>query len=383
MALIRVDVIFGVVPLESGEILGVMSDPIGRLERILCENGATTVAAVNALSRAERERLDASVYAWFTSFKAEHIRALTESPGLNLCLGIRKSIGDDAISVHGDVVVKKLTFFSQTGVLLTPKFRHPGCRKNIIPTSWYTFVLTYRQLIAAGMLSVLPKGATYLGQNDIIGETFIMKAERPRTVERNWFLFDEEIPSLKIVDLSEEALRRQMTEAGAQSCVSGTPTAYIRLPQFRHVPIGLLISLRRNHGDVFADYNLAMQSFFTGTSKAKTEKQLLAAMEKTDDEIRRIENELNRISATKTLQAKEIVVESACVGLCAYSNHPLLAAFFGGNLVPQLRQFIQLDIDRRALTRGTPFYFPWMVHRESKKISAARSAARAEIAEAA
>ncbi len=360
-----------------------MSDSIGQLERILCESGVTTVAALNAISTAAREHLDAAVYAWFTSFKAEHIRALTESPGLNLCLGIRKNIGDDVISAHGEVVVKKLAFFSQTGVLLTPKFRHPGCRKNIIPTSWYVFVLTYRQLIAAGMLLVLPKGATYLGSNDTIGETFIMKAERPRTVERNWFLFDEEIPSLKIVDLSEQALRRQMTEICGQQCVSGTPTAYIRLPQFRHVPMDLLISLRRNHGDLFADYNSTMQSFFTGTSKAKTERQLLRAIEKTDSEIRRIENELIKISATKTLQAKEIVVESACVGLCAYFNQPLLAAFFGGNLIPQLRQFIQLGTDRRALVSGTPFYFPWMVHQESKRISVARSATLARVAEAA
>src|SRR6266511_2329462 len=97
-----------------------------RLKEIFSENKVCNIADLPGLSPKEFERLDASVYGWFSAFRNEAVRWLAEMDGLNLCLGLKRNTEDVSIGAPMEMIIKKLSFFSQTGVILTPKFSAPG-----------------------------------------------------------------------------------------------------------------------------------------------------------------------------------------------------------------------------------------------------------------
>ena len=349
-----------------------MPDSIQRLKEIFRESGISNLRALNGLPAKQRARLDAAVYAWFYSFKSEHVRILTETPGLNLCLGLNRSIGDEMLGEPMETVVKKLSFFSTTGVLLTPKFRHPGCRGKLIPDAWYYLAINYLPLVEAGILAVLPKGITYLVEEGFIqGETFVILGDRSRRVERNWFLFEEEIPSLKVVDLSERALRAQMLEIAPNAGRMAGAAGYINLPHLSNLSVDLLVSMRRHHGDLFSEYNRAVESFFSETSKARTVRKFLEVMQETDARIHKIKTDLDKISSAQVIQRMGIGLKTTLAVLCSFSPNPLIkaaAALAGGNVISNGMKYIQLQRDKKAVLKSSPFYFPWLVYQRSQTL---------------
>jgi hypothetical protein len=349
-----------------------MNESIARLRAIFRENSVQGFRSLRDLTPKARDRLDSSVYSWFYSFKTTHIDILAN--GLNLCLAINKTVADQLLGDPMETAVKKLSFFSQTAVLLTPKFRHPGCRGKLIPDAWYYLTLAYMPLLEAGLLAILPKGMTYLEQTPSIqGETFIVLDREPLNVEKTWFLFEDEIPSLKIVDLSKEALRRQILETQPNSGLVQEPAAYMYLPHLSSVPLDIMVLLRQYHGDLFSRYNRTIKDFFTSTSKAKTEKRLLELMQETDDAIRTIDAELEKISSAKALQAYGIALKLGAAALCPLVPKLGLAALplIGGNVLSDGIRYLQLSKEAKLVRETSPFYFPWLVHSETKKFTPA------------
>src|SRR5579862_3377326 len=98
-----------------------MNEAASRLQEIFRENSVHNLLQLRDLPEKDRDRLDASVYGWFAAFRQTHMRALEN--GLNLCLAMGSTIDDRLVGDPLETVVKKLTFFSETGVLLTQKFR--------------------------------------------------------------------------------------------------------------------------------------------------------------------------------------------------------------------------------------------------------------------
>lgn len=349
-----------------------MTASIERLQVIFRENSLHNLLGLHQMPDKVRDRLDASVYAWFAAFKQPHIETLDN--GLNLCLSMGKNIDDYLLGNPLETAIKKLSFFSQTGVVLTPKFRHPGVRGKLIPDAWYYLTLAYMPLIQNGMLSILPKGMTYLSEEPagLRGDTFIIVRDPCRRVERNWFLFEEEIPSLKPIDLSGKALQKQMLEISPNYGLATKPSAYMYLPHLSNVPVETMVLLRQHHGDTFQRYNGTVERFFSSTAKAKTERRLLELMHETDENIRKMEAEITKIGSSKVLQAQGVTIKLAASALCPLLPKAAAAValtILGRGIVSDVTRFIQMGKERKAVGDASPFYFPWLVHSESKKFA--------------
>jgi hypothetical protein len=136
------------------------------------------------------------------------VRQLAESDGLNMCLGLKWNTEDVAIGASMEMIIKKLSFFSKTGIILTPKFSSPGKSRHAVPESWFYLALNYLPLLESGALMIVPKAVAYLTEiaGGIRGEGFVIKRQSC-IVQINWFMLEEEIPSIRIIDLSERALQ--------------------------------------------------------------------------------------------------------------------------------------------------------------------------------
>lgn len=302
------------------------------------------------------------------------MRKLADADGLNLCLGLKHNTEEFAGGAPMEMIVKKLSFFSRTGVILTPKFSAPGKSKRAVPDSWYYLALNYLPLVEAGALTILPKAVAYLiDEGGIQGEGFIIKSRQPRVVQRDWFLLKEEIPSIRIVDLSERALRQQLVEAHAHYGAPSGQQAYIFLPHLANISVKLLSSVRQEHEDVFARYNRTMQSFFAGSAKVSSEKKLLEVMRATDEGIRKIDADLSKISKSRVLQHAQVAVTAGVGVLCQFSDdqhtRELGKFLAGGGLIPSALKYFQFSADKAAAIESTPFYFPWLIQREAAKFA--------------
>lgn len=352
-----------------------MNTSLIRLKEIFSESGVTCIRDLKRLSSRQFQRLDASVYGWFSSFRNDQIRALAGTDGVNLCLGLKNAGEEYAVGAPMEMIVKKLVFFSETGVVLTPKFHYPGNSRRAVPDSWYYLALNYMPLWEAGMLTIMPKSVTHLIEiGRVQGETFIIKGQQPRIVEKNWFLLKEEIPSLKVIDLSEKALADQLLEVNPNYGSPIDKPVYIFLPHLSNLSTELVSAIRRDHGDVFADYHRTVQSFFIQSSKAKTEQKLFEVMRATDAGIRKIESEFSKISRSQTLQQAEVALKLSAGVLCLFAHSELVKTLgpivAGGGLGSSTLKYFQLKADKKSLMASTPFYYPWLIHQQASKHSA-------------
>jgi len=352
-----------------------MNKAIIRLKEIFSENRVTSFSDFRKLSPDGFRRLDASVYGWFSSFRQDAVRQLVETDGLNMCLGLKRNAEEFAVGAPMEMIVRKLSFFSQTGVILTPKFSSPGKSSRAVPDSWYYLVLNYLSLIETDALLVLPKAVSCLVSGSvggIHGDGFVMGG-RAGNVIRDWFLLKEEIPSIRIIDLSEQALRKQLVEAHAHYGVTGDQRVYIYMPHLANISAELLSSLRQNHGDVFARYNRTIQSFFNGSAKINSEKQLLEVMKATDEGIRQIEAELKRISKSQVVQnaGVAVIVSAGVLCQCIDSENAKEAVRFlaAGSVLSSALNYFTFKAQKNAAIEKTPFYFPWLIHREALKLA--------------
>lgn len=351
-----------------------MNSAIIRLKEILLENRVRSVADLRRLSPKAFSRLDASVYAWFSSFRTEIVRQLAETDGLNMCLGLKRKTENLAIGAPMEMIIKKLSFFSRTGIVLTPKFSSPGKSKHAVPDSWFYLVLNYFPLLESGALLIAPKAISYLTDvaGGIRGEGFIIK-KQTYIVEKNWFLLEEEMPSIRIIDLSQRALQQQLVEAHAFYGVTNEKLAYIFLPHLANISVELLSSVRQEHGEVFAQYNRTIQSFFVTSAKITSEQKLLEVMKMTDEAIRQIEADLTKISKSRTLQHLGVALNTSVGILCQCTTNEHikdLGKFLaGGSMMQSAFKYFQLRADKRAIIEKTPFYFPWLLHREATRLA--------------
>jgi hypothetical protein len=350
-----------------------MDNAIIRLKEIFLENQVRNVADLHGLSSKEFNKLDASVYAWFSSFRTEMVRQLTESDGLNMCLGLKRNTENVAIGAPMEMIIKKLSFFSNTGVILTPKFSSPGKSRRAVPESWFYLALNYLPLLESGALMIVPKAVAYLiDVAGIRGEGFIIKRQA-RFVQKNWFLLEEEIPSIRIVDLSERALQQQLVEAHAFYGVTSGKQPYIFLPHLANISVELLSSVRKEHGDVFTRYNRTIQSFFTSSAKVTSERKLLDIMKTTDEGIRQIDADFKKISKSRVLQHVGVTSVLGVGVLCQCAPNEQIKEFgkmlAGGSLITPTLNYFQLKAEKSAIIDKTPFYFPWLVHREATKLA--------------
>jgi hypothetical protein len=346
-------------------------DTIARLKEILAEHSVRTISDLRALSSADFMHLDASVYAWFSTFRDEEVRRLKAASGLNFCLGLSRKTEELAIGAPMEMIIKKLSFFSQTGVLITPKFSPPGKMRRSVPESWYYIVLNYLPLLDAGTLVVMPKAINYLvDESGAQGEGFIIKSRKPKIVSREWFLLKEEIPSLEVIDLSENSLRRQFVEFHEYYGMQEGSSAYIFLPHLANISIELLSSVRQQHGDVFVQYNKTLQRFFDASSKSNSAEKLLDLMSMTDEHIRDIQSQLGKIAKSRSLQHAQVALSIGTGVLCQFSSHDFVKE--AGRLLvggTSLLKYFQFSAAKKAATEGTPFYFPWLIHREACKFA--------------
>jgi hypothetical protein len=352
-----------------------MNKAIIRLKEIFSENRVTSFSDFQKLPPDGFKRLDASVYGWFSSFRQDAVRQLAETDSLNMCLGLKRNTEEFAVGAPMEMIVKKLSFFSQTGVILTPKFSSPGKSSRAVPDSWYYLVLNYLPLIETGALMVLPKAVACLVSatvGGIHGDGFVMGG-RAGNVNRDWFLLEEEIPSIRIIDLSEKDLRQQLVEAHAHYGMTGDQRVYIYMPHLANISAELLSSLRQHHGDVFARYNRIIQSFFNGSAKVKSEKQLLEVMKATDEGIRQIEAELKRISKSQVVQNTGVAVIASAEVLCQCIDNEsvkgVVKFFAAGSVIPSALNYFALKALKNAVIEKTPFYFPWLIHHEALKLA--------------
>lgn len=351
-----------------------MNNALVRLKGIFSENQVRNIADLRELSPKQFLRLDASVYGWFSAFRNETVRRLAEADGLNLCLGLRRNAEDVAVGAPMGMIIKKLTFFSQTGVIVTPKFSAPGRSRRAVPDSWYYLALNYLPLVETGALTILPKAVAYLtSESTIQGDGFIIKRKHPGVVKRDWFLLEEEIPSIRIVDLSERALRQQLVEAHAHYGVPSGQQAYIFLPHLANIPVELLSSVRQEHGDVFARYNRTIKTFFTSSARVTSEKKLLEVMRATDEGIRKVDADLAKISQSRVLQRAEVVLKAGVGVLCQFASNDYVkglgSLLAGGSLISPVLKYFQLSAEKESIIASTPFYFPWLIHREATKFA--------------
>jgi len=352
-----------------------MNTAVSRLKEIFSENRVSSFSDFRKLSSDGLKRLDASAYGWFSSFRQDAVRQLAESNGLNMCLGLKRNMEEFAVGTPMEMIVKKLSFFSETGIILTPKFSTPGKSSRAVPDSWFYLVLNYLPLIESGALMVLPKAVACLVKatvGGIRGDGFVMGG-RVGNVSQDWFLLEEEIPSIRIINLSEKALRQQLVEAHAYYGVVDNERVYIYMPHLANVSAELLSSLRQHHGDVFARYNRTIQSFFNGSSKVKTEKQLLEVMKATDEGIRQIEADLKRISKSQAVQNAGVAVIASAGILCQCLDNEIaketVKFLAAGSVIPSALNYFSIKAQKDAIIEKTPFYFPWLLHREAVKLA--------------
>ena len=346
-----------------------------RLFEIFNEYSLKSSSQLQGLPKLKRKNLDATIYAWFAGFQDVIISEIRKFQGLNLCLGWNKRTSSFKINSGPGTSVKKLSFFSNTAIILTPEFRHPGCKGQTIPSAWYELILAFWPLVETGYLLVLPKGITYLIEKPTLqtaGQFSGALVNYGNTVtEETWLLLKEKLPSLTIVDVSKESLKSQMYEYNPYDSISDSKI-FIHLPHLSGLKIDTLVDIRKHHGDLFAKYNSTISSFFQKSEKASNEKLLLDIMRQTDEEIKRLDMEINKISQSKALETLGVSAQLSIGVLCVflpYETAKFFSVLAGGGAIEGVLKYFRLELQKKSLLQGNPFYFPWIIHQLASKLS--------------
>ena len=339
-----------------------------RMREILAEHGVTGFRSLNRLSPKTREHLDTSIYGWFAAFREKNLQSI--ATGINLCMSLRSGpLINNCLPQPVMTAIKKLTFFSQKGVLLTPEFHLPGSQPKSVPDTWYHLMFLYLPHIENELLTILPRGVEQIDDSTgWRGETFIIPKRKP-LVNKTWSLLDSPLPSLKVIDVSVEELERQMLELRPQYRMSNRPAGRLRLPYFTNLSIDMIARLRAQHTPVFQDFNKEVANFFTNTAAADTETRLVELMQQTDEKIRGIHAELRKIARSKALLAGGITLKLTSAALLPYYFGRAGAAWLpliGGNLVSDGVKYVEIGQDLAAARRKAELYFPWHVHSHSR-----------------
>ena len=355
-------------------------DAMTRLDEIFAEFRIRTPADVQALMLKRRDDLDRTVFAWFAGYRAQLISALRRLDGLNLCFPWLDRYKSYKHQSGKGAVVKKSVMLSNSSIVTVPPFRHPGVHATAVPTSWYLLALEFRPLVSTGVLRIFPESMTNLldhggiagpGEAARAGHGFVIR--RPgRLIESQWFLLEEQIPTLKRIAFSNEELRRQMHEINRRQSPGGGHF-YIYLPHLTNVDPSTLASLRTDYPDVFGLYNLTIRRLFEDSAIADDERTILDILRRTDEAIRRIENDFRKLVRLGGVQASGAAVKLILGVLCAYlpdaylaSQWKSIAAFLAGSgALSDITNYISTRSDRGALAKRDPFYFPWLVHQRA------------------
>jgi|GEM_PF-3676259 len=342
---------------------------IERLQHILFEHQVGRSADIAALPRETRKHLDRSVYGWFASFKDGYIAELQGQDGLNLCLKWDSRLKAFHEASTSATVVKKLVVLSCSGVVLTPKFHHPDSgQRPSVPDVWYHLVLDFLPLVRSGFLRIVPQAVRMLVPS-LQGNNFVIVTRHRKLVGQDWLLLKQEVPSLRIMSLSEARLRHQMLEMDASQTRVPGRNLYVYLPHLSDVSMDTLASIRNHHGDVFVRYNTAMAKFFMKSARSTNETTLLEALRETDEQIRLIQADMDKIVKSQVLSAGGVVVGLAAAflwpftsGECAHT----VAGILGGNAIREGLNFFRGTIERKHLAARSDFHFPWLIHQSSR-----------------
>ena len=178
-----------------------LKDPIIRLKSIFNEFNIKKGSQITRLPRNYRERIDNSVYLWFKDYQTEIINDIQSKQGLNLALSWPKNTGGFSTVSGAGTCVKKLSFFSNAAYIFIPEFRDPSFEGLSIPTAWYQLILNFWPLIVEGMLMILPDRITMVDEIQTAGKSPGLILTLPPN-EKDLYIFRENTPSLKIIDLS-------------------------------------------------------------------------------------------------------------------------------------------------------------------------------------
>ncbi len=349
-----------------------VTDGTVRLDQILDEYRVHSyLDVIESLGHKKKKDLDGVIYTWFAAYREQYLGRLRRLNGFNLCLGWEKRKKNQSVDLSIDTVFKRMLTLSHTPILLTPAFTPPGSKGQTVPDIWYELLFHFRDLILTGQTVLLPAGVKIVAEDyGLKSEQFVLPSSR-RLVQSDWLVLRHELPGITVFDLSNERLKAQMSEvSGSTRYFSGGGQVYLYLPQLTGVPLQTLVELRAAHGDVFNLYNSTVADFFERSSNSTTEKKLLEVMQKTDEEIRRIEGEFTKLMKAKTLQLAGASVKLGVGVLSAFvppdlggNTTKLLGSFFGVGGFNDLMKYFEL----RSTSAGSEsaFYFPWLLRREA------------------
>jgi hypothetical protein len=96
-------------------------------------------------------------------------------------------------------------------------------------------------------------------------------------------------------------------------------------------------------------------------------------MKATDEAIRQIEADLTKISKSRVLQHVGVALNTGVGVLCQCAANEHIKEFgkflAGGSVIPSAFKYFQLKAEKSAIIEKTPFYFPWLIHREAAKLA--------------
>jgi hypothetical protein len=260
-----------------------------------------------------------------------------------------------------DLVVRKLVSMSTTSFIHCGAIsRYSGDVHDGYSASWDAFgqflslIFRYRQAVESNLVIPTVSYSFVESIGDLSDET----------VTHANFGRDSLNVNLEIGEIDRQFLE---TERPAHEVPVGTVD--ILLPHLKNVSLETIVRLRVNEQESFIRYHRCLSKFFHDASKVTNEQGILDCLLQIDQGIRESEASFNVMRKKNLYSGLGLAVGLSSAVLCLFLPHELaeyIRAVIGGATGVAAFKYLAAQQDSAAEIRKSAFYFPWLLHQNSK-----------------
>lgn len=258
-----------------------------------------------------------------------------------------------------DLVVKKLLSLSTTSFIHCGHIHENseiGFQQywnDIVP--FLDFVVRYRPLVEENLIVPI---ASYsfredigdFGHRDDVTETQIGK-------------------EILHLNLSIEEIEKQFFESPNLDYKSPPGSVEIFLPHLKTVDMQTIVRLRRDEQDAFIRYHRYLSDFFRDSAVISNERSIVDCLQRIDEGVRETDVALNLLKKKNIYNGLALSVGLSSVALCLFLPSEIaeyIRAVVGGATGVAALHYVASTQDSSAKIKNADFYFPWLLHKESK-----------------
>lgn len=278
-----------------------------------------------------------SVHEWFNSIDGVRLRIDVSAQGGDLDLVVKKAILFGTITVCPLGSLRIGDSIDNNAYVIHD--REHWARR--VPENFYRFLLKYRPAIRESLLAPIPTSFT------------IMDQKKPE-VHRPTALFE--------VSLSQNEVRRQLTEVRRSVGLLPAGTVDLYAPQLKSKSLETIVALRVEENEAYYRFQQRLLQLLQISSLDSSDQDLLGLMQATHEGIMELQSRLDlarkRLSRSVGATALGLAAASLCVAAPEGIAKAVATLLGTGTVVHGLTSFGHYHSAKEEIKKND-FYIPW------------------------